>query len=149
TDYLVMGGVGYPIDTYKSNVQTFVDGTLVIRAPIGAVSFTPNREALQYDELTINYIRTQYHEARKSYTARVLEQVENAANLREAWNLINATRRDLVDVKDVFYKGVHLVRGGYMHHLSAAGATDIVTLTNRDTRYGFTRHNKHYKEKAF
>lgn len=56
---VIMGQVAYPIDTASldSNAQHLLRNcTLEIDAPMGAVQFTPNREALQYTAITKDYI---------------------------------------------------------------------------------------------
>jgi hypothetical protein len=54
SSYVVMGGVPYPIDPEK--LQPLGKWQVVARVPMGAVNFTPNREALHYTKRTSEVI---------------------------------------------------------------------------------------------
>lgn len=65
TSYVVMGNIAYPINTddidasYSSDYYQLVSGGIVLEVPMGTVSMTPSREALEYNEKTIGYIKSQ------------------------------------------------------------------------------------------
>lgn len=57
--YLEMGNVLYYVSLEQLNIDSVfydVPGSFIIHAPIGSVSITPNREDLQYDEKTKDFL---------------------------------------------------------------------------------------------
>lgn len=74
--FVVMGNVPYKINTRNLDMP---DG-IVFEAPIGAVSITPGRESLTYDDKTTDYINEFAKKIKKDIQQQYLDEYNNAAN---------------------------------------------------------------------
>lgn len=104
---VVMGSVFYPL-TQEQPVtvgQNFVKNFVIYQAPMGDVRFAPSREALKYDEVTVNNLRR----AKKAYLAAF-----------EAWVT------GLVDSADARFPGL---RGNKMRMLNQIAQSKGVVLS--------------------
>lgn len=77
SDYIVMGNVAYP--TAAPIVKTLqTNKHLVAFVPMGSISFTPSREALQYNRLTkqtIERIATEFEDAAREIVQKDIDKV--------------------------------------------------------------------------
>lgn len=96
-DYLVMGDVPYPITQHfnpfpGSVVHRSSRVNVVARVPIGAVNFTPSREALHYTKRTIDTIETLETFVRERFLLHLRKLVEAAATHHEALKMVDSYR---------------------------------------------------------
>ena len=85
--YAIMGGVTYPIDTYKIDSEHYDiirKAGLVIKFNIGEIDFTPSRESLSYCESTINALNDKIDLVKKDFVAKVEETIKDSPNLLDA-----------------------------------------------------------------
>jgi hypothetical protein len=102
--YAVMGGVTYPIDTYKVESEHYDivrKAGLVIKFDIGELDVTPSRESLMYHDWVVKAINDKIALVKKDFVTKVEEQVKNSPNLLDAmkalyllsnqWSFLNST----------------------------------------------------------
>jgi len=85
--YAVMGGVTYPIDTYKvlnDHYDIVRKAGLVIHFNIGELDVTPSRESLMYHDWVVKAIDEKITLVKKDFVTKVEEQVKNSPNLLDA-----------------------------------------------------------------
>jgi len=115
--YAVMGGVTYPIDTYKVESEHYDiirKAGLVIKFDIGELDVTPSRESLMYHDWVVKAINDKIALVKKDFVTKVEEQVKNAPNLLDAmkalyllnnqWSFLNSA---LIKGK-VFWKKIDI-----------------------------------------
>lgn len=102
--YAVMGGVVYPIDTYKianEHYDIIRKAGLVIKFAIGELDVTPSREALMYHDWVVQALNEKITQVKKDFVAKVEDQIKNSDNLLDAmkalyllnnqWSFLNST----------------------------------------------------------
>ena len=88
--YVVMGNIAYPLDdddidvSYSSDYYNIVSGGVVLEVPMGTVSMTPSREALEYNDTTIAYIKSRLDIVKKELGDSLQTQIDNCPNLWQA-----------------------------------------------------------------
>jgi len=115
--YAVMGGVTYPIDTYKIEGEHYDivrKAGLVIHFNIGELDVTPSRESLMYHDWVVKALNEKVELVKKDFVTKVEEQVKNAPNLLDAmkalyllnnqWSFLNSA---LIKGK-VFWKKIDI-----------------------------------------
>lgn len=85
-DYVVMGNVYYPIDTYHF-VKILNGYSVVYYVPMGAVHFTPSREELNYDEHTLSTLRPLANDFKANLKIYFQRRIDQCKNIAEAFNL--------------------------------------------------------------
>ena len=86
TSYVVMGNIAYPIHsddidaTYSSDYYQLVGSGIVIEVPMGTVSMTPSREALEYNEKTTAYIKSQLDVVLQEIQKSVQKKLDECPN---------------------------------------------------------------------
>jgi hypothetical protein len=102
---LVMGGVSYPVklpDDIQSNIAPFKVDTVIL-APIGSVSITPSREALNYEnEATQRFIEQTFNGAYDAMIKQTGDDINKCATPFEAWKMASKWSNLNVSFK---YKG--------------------------------------------
>jgi hypothetical protein len=102
--YAVMGGVTYPIDTYKvesDHYDIIRKAGLVIHFNIGELDVTPSRESLMYHDWVVKAINEKIALVKKDFVTKVEDQIKNSPNLLDAmkalyllnnqWSFLNST----------------------------------------------------------
>ena len=102
--YAVMGGVTYPIDTYKvdnDHYDIIRKAGLVIHFNIGELDVTPSRESLMYHDWVVKAINDKITLVKKDFVTKVEDQIKNSPNLLDAikalyllnnqWSFLNST----------------------------------------------------------
>lgn len=102
--YAVMGGVAYPIDTWKLSDEHYDiirKAGLVIKFNIGELDVTPSREALMYHDWVVKALNEKITEVKKDFVSKVEDQIKNSDNLLDAmkalyllnnqWSFLNST----------------------------------------------------------
>ena len=85
--YAIMGGVTYPIETYKvdgDHYDILRKAGLVIRFEIGEIDFTPSRESISYCDDTIKAINAKVELVKKDFVTKVEAMVKDSDNLLDA-----------------------------------------------------------------
>jgi hypothetical protein len=85
--YAVMGGVTYPIDTYKVSAEHYEivrKAGLVISFNIGEIDFTPSRESLSYCEQTIKALNDKIDMVKNDFVQKVEDTIKSSPNLLDA-----------------------------------------------------------------
>jgi hypothetical protein len=85
--YAIMGGVTYPIETYKvdnDHYDILRKAGLVIRFEIGEIDFTPSRESISYCDDTIKAINAKVALVKKDFVTKVEAMVKDSDNLLDA-----------------------------------------------------------------
>ena len=104
SSYAIMGGVAYPIDTYKianEHYDIVRKAGLVIKFNIGELDVTPSREALMYHDWVVKALNDKIELVKKDFLLRVEEKIRDSENLldamkalyllREQWSFLNST----------------------------------------------------------
>ena len=100
SSYIVMGNVAYPFTTYERY-------NIVARVPIGAVQFTPSREALQMTDKTVQVIADVKLRAEEAKLVAVQALVDAAQDRFEGIALaLEAESVYGIRIKTLSYKGV-------------------------------------------
>ena len=96
---IIMGNVAYPIDLNSipnKDASFEVFGTsyyrshnVVIKAPIGSLSITASREALEYDKRTITWIINKTNEIASTLVKDAQDKIDNSSNIWEAMKIAN------------------------------------------------------------
>ena len=96
---IIMGNVAYPIDlnSIPNKDSAFeIFGTsyyrthnVVIEAPIGSLSITASREALEYDKRTITWIINKTNEIASTLVKDAQDKIDNSPNVWEAIKVAN------------------------------------------------------------
>lgn len=102
--YAVMGGVTYPIDTYKvenEHYEIVRKAGLVIQFNIGELDVTPSRESLMYHDWVVKAINDKVALVKKDFVTKVEDEIKNSPNLLDAikalyllsnqWSFLNST----------------------------------------------------------
>ena len=102
--YAVMGGVTYPIDTYKvdnDHYDIIRKAGLVIHFNIGELDVTPSRESLMYHDWVVKAINDKIALVKKDFVTKVEDKIKNSPNLLDAlkalyllsnqWSFLNST----------------------------------------------------------
>ena len=102
--YAIMGGVTYPIDTYKvSNDHYDIarKAGLVIHFNIGELDVTPSRESLMYHDWVLEAINNKLDLVKKDFVTIVENTITNSDNLLDAmkalymlkdkWSFLNSS----------------------------------------------------------
>ena len=88
--YVVMGNIAYPLSdndigvSYSSDYYHIVSGGVVLEVPMGTVSMTPSREALEYNDITIAYIKSQLDVVKQEMADSLQVQIDRCPNLWQA-----------------------------------------------------------------
>jgi hypothetical protein len=85
--YAVMGGVVYPIDTYKIDDEHYDiirKAGLVVKFAIGELDVTPSREALMYHDWVVQALNEKIAQVKKDFVTKVEDQIKNSDNLLDA-----------------------------------------------------------------
>jgi hypothetical protein len=102
--FAVMGGVTYPIDSYKMDYahhEILRKAGLVITFNIGELDFVPSREALSYCPSTIKALNDKIEQVKLDFLAKVEETIKDSPNLLDAmkalyllhgqWSFLNSS----------------------------------------------------------
>lgn len=81
---LVMGGVAYEYDSTVTGSKLFTSHSLVIEAPIGAVSVQASREKLKMNTKTISYLKTAVMEVDSKIKETIEKNIAGIDNLKDA-----------------------------------------------------------------
>lgn len=79
--HIVMGSVAYPVPGLPPSHHL----SLVAKVPMGAVDFTPSREALEYSDRTQQVVNDLKSNARKQYTAEVKKSFNALTTNYDRW----------------------------------------------------------------
>jgi hypothetical protein len=103
SSFAIMGGVAYPIDTYKladEHYDIVRKAGLVIQFNIGELDVTPSREALMYHDWVVKALNEKIEMVKKDFLVRVEDKIRNSDNLldamkalyllREQWSFLNS-----------------------------------------------------------
>ena len=85
--FAIMGGVTYPIETYKvdgDHYDILRKAGLVIRFEIGEIDFTPSRESISYCDDTIKAINAKVALVKQDFVTKVEAMVKDSDNLLDA-----------------------------------------------------------------
>ena len=94
--FAIMGGVTYPIDTYKldSKFSDFVRHTgLVMFFDMGELDFTPSRESLEYGESTLKAINDKVQFVESNFAEKYNDNIKNKPNILEALKAVFLSER--------------------------------------------------------
>jgi hypothetical protein len=102
--YAIMGGVAYPIDTYKvsnENYDITRKAGLVIQFEIGELDVTPSRESLMYHDWVLENINKKIDLVKKDFVSIVENTITTSDNLldamkalymlKEKWSFLNSS----------------------------------------------------------
>ena len=102
--FAVMGGVVYPIDSYKiadEHYDIIRKAGLVVKFAIGELDVTPSREALMYHDWVVQALNEKITQVKKDFVSKVEDQIKNSDNLLDAmkalyllnnqWSFLNST----------------------------------------------------------
>lgn len=87
SSYAIMGGVAYPIDYYKVDVdhrRLVSSGNLVMKFEMGELEFTPSREALSYTPMTIDALNKKLSVVKDEFKSKIKDVVDEKPNVFEA-----------------------------------------------------------------
>jgi len=115
--YAIMGGVTYPIDTYKvSNDHYDIarKAGLIIKFNVGELDVTPSRESLMYHDWVLKAINDKLDLVKKDFVSIVENTITNSDNLldamkalymlKEKWSFLNSS---MINGK-VFWKKIEI-----------------------------------------
>lgn len=102
--YAIMGGVAYPIDTYRvsnENYDITRKAGLVIQFEIGELDVTPSRESLMYHDWVVENINKKIDLVKKDFVSIVENTITTSDNLldamkalyqlKEKWSFLNSS----------------------------------------------------------
>jgi hypothetical protein len=102
--YAIMGGVTYPIDTYKvanEHYDIARKAGLVIKFNVGELDVTPSRESLMYHDWVLEAINNKLDLVKKDFVTIVENTITNSDNLldamkalymlKEQWSFLNSS----------------------------------------------------------
>lgn len=85
-DYVVMGGVSYPVaHNRRRDIINYRQFGVIMFADMGEVNFTPSREELHYTNLTVKTLTKYYDEFVAAINAQIQDEVDASSNFREAY----------------------------------------------------------------
>lgn len=118
---VVMGNVAYPVDAEYVDAELRRAGFgFLAYVPIGAVSFVPSREKLQYNTDTKKNVKALSSGLMEHVVKVKREEIENAATKREAWtlwtNMLNVFQTHPV-MRGLTYKGLTRLDQFNHHHM--------------------------------
>ena len=115
-----MGNIAYKInlehfDSYNPKHKFFMkDGIgVAIDVPLGSVSFAANRETLEYDQFTINFLHSTLESIYDEIEAEFTKELDHAPNYWEALKVYSTFNNYFSGIKP-FYKGVE-ISGSKIH----------------------------------
>ena len=86
-DIVVMGNVAYEVDhdhSIANSTGCYKSASVVVWLPMGSVAFTPNREELRYNHLTMKTLSDYRMKFRKALNEKLQEKVEACSTAAEA-----------------------------------------------------------------
>ena len=102
--YAIMGGVAYPIDTYKVDNEHYDivrKAGLAIKFNIGELDITPSRESLMYHDWVLKAINDKIEMVKKDFVTKVEDTIKTSPDLLEAmkalyllkdkWSFLNSS----------------------------------------------------------
>jgi hypothetical protein len=101
SSYVVMGNIGYPINReqimkeWSDHYSHLIQSGIVVSVDIGDISITPSREALEYNEKTIQKIRDTLDEVRDDLQKQCSKKVNECKNAWQARILLNSIQGSL------------------------------------------------------
>lgn len=101
SSYVVMGNIGYPINReqimkeWSDHYSHLIQSGIVVTVGIGDISITPSREALEYNEKTIQKIRDTLDEVRDDLQEQCSKKVNECKNAWQARILLNSIQGSL------------------------------------------------------
>ena len=101
SSYVVMGNIGYPINReqimveWNDHYNHLIQSGIVVSVDIGDISITPSREALEYNEKTIQKIRDTLDEVRDDLQEQCSKKVNECKNAWQARILLNSIQGSL------------------------------------------------------
>jgi hypothetical protein len=101
SSYVVMGNIGYPINRdqimkdWSDHYSHLIQSGIVVSVDIGDISITPSREALEYNEKTIQKIRDTLDEVREDLQKQCTKKISECKNVWQARILLNSIQGSL------------------------------------------------------
>lgn len=139
---LVMGGVAYEFDPSYLKNKLFERYSLLIEAPIGAVSIQASREKLKLNTKTLSYIKEVAEFVYKNIETEVQKQVDKAPTFIEALKIVE--RMTVIQIKNAVWNGHKLNFNQFLE--SAQAYFDIrVKFRKKFFVYGSNAQKNNYK----
>jgi hypothetical protein len=86
--YVEMGGIAYPVERAAHDLNYFGRGqTLFLRATIGQIDITPNREQIKSTERTLKFIKDTIENTRQEIFDTIQKRV-NDSNFTNYWQMV-------------------------------------------------------------
>ena len=101
SSYVVMGNIGYPINReqimndWNDHYSNLISSGIVVSVGVGDISITPSREALEYNEKTIQTIRDTLDEVRDDLQKQCSKKVNECKNSWQARILLSSIQNSL------------------------------------------------------
>lgn len=134
--YAVMGGVAYPIDSYKfdEHYDILRKAGLVVNFDIGELDITPSRESLMYHDWVVENINKKIELVKKDFLLIVEDTITNSDNLldamkalymlKENWSFLNSS---MIKGK-VMWKKIEITEA---HHTLKKSIESLVAYSKR------------------
>lgn len=123
---IVMGGVAYPIDSNKHST----DVPYIAYVPIGAVNFTPNREALHYTEKTMKVLEEIAEKVRAGLTTHIQKVIDSCESPYQAF-LYNKSITRMFSFIHLTYKGLSIPTSIQIDEYTPGTSIQSMTVTYR------------------
>lgn len=140
-DTIVMGNVAYPFPEGQTGYRTY---SIIAFVPIGSVYFTPNREELMQNKVTMATIKNVIERVEQGRGPAITREVQDAENRRDALvrfhqvkNLFGRAANDI----DATYKGTEIPM------FSESKDQDYIAVKSTKNKYhrekGWSRENSY------
>lgn len=101
-------GIPYPINLDALGLSVGIEGTaILVHAPVGALTISANREQVQYDDRTVEYLKDRVEQAAQHLVEHaeqmVKEEIEKKRNLLEAQIAFNKINEEYLSPDDPYY----------------------------------------------
>lgn len=103
-DIVIMGNIAYPVSHEHRLTSYLKHGyNVVVRIPMGEVNVTPNREALQYTDLTLETLSLARDWISNTMKQAFQSEIEACPSMMEAWKKTRSINSQLDKHIDDFY----------------------------------------------
>ena len=134
-DLVIMGNIAYPVSQeHRLSQHLTVGYNVVVRVPMGEVSITPNREALVYNDLTLETLDLARRWINETMARAFRAQVEACPTLMDAWKKRHDINSKLINgITDFYWRGIPVP--GTNAHVEVPTPPDDVPAKEWDGRF--------------
>ena len=134
--FAIMGGVNYPINSYKLDGKyrdMLHKANLVLHFKMGEIDFTPSRESISYCPATIKALNDKLEMVQEDFKKRLTEMLAEKTNIYDALHMVQTLHNQFayiqgMKIEKLMWKGmdisnpsgfiISVIKGNVVNHIS-------------------------------